>query len=145
PYVAEALYERGWAKQNLKKLDEAIADYEQAATKSRGEVGARARFMIGEIQFEQRQHDEAIKSFIRVMYGYGGENAPEEVKKWQGTAGYEAGRCAEVQIQSAPDAQRRAKFLQDAKTYYLYVTEKHGQHKMAAQAKERLAALAKVN
>ena len=40
-YLPEALYERGWAKQNLKKLDEAVADYEQAATQSRGEVGAR--------------------------------------------------------------------------------------------------------
>lgn len=143
PYLAEALYERGWAKQNLKNLDEAIADYEQAATKSRGEVGARARFMIGEIQFERKQHDEAIKSYLRVMYGYGGENASQDVKKWQASAGYEAGRCAEVQLQNAKDTQR-AKLLQDAKTYYTFVAEKHTQHKMAAQAKERLAALAKL-
>ena len=74
-YVAEALYERGWAKQNLKEIEAAVADYEQAATKSRSEVGARARFMIGEIQFERKEHDAAVKSFLRAMYGYGGDSA----------------------------------------------------------------------
>ena len=143
-YLEEALYERGWAKQNLKKLDEAIADYEQAATKSRGEVGARARFMIGEIQFERKEHDLAVKSFLRVMYGFGGENAPEAVKSWQGSAGYEAGRCAEVQVQNASGPQQKAKLIQDAKTYYAFVAEKHATHKLANQAKERLAALAKL-
>lgn len=142
-YVPEALYERGWAKQNLKRLDDAIADYEQAA-KSRADVGARARFMIGEIQFERKQHDEAIKSFLRVMYGYGGEQAPAGVKNWQGSAGFEAGRCAEVQIQSAQDSQQKLKLIQDAKTYYSFVAEKHANHKLAGQAKERLAALAKL-
>ena len=142
-YVAEALYERGWAKQNLKRLDDAIADFEQAA-KSRADVGARARFMIGEIQFERKQHDEAIKSFLRVMYGYGGEQAPAAVKNWQGSAGFEAGRCAEVQIQNAQDSQQKLKLIQDAKTYYSFVAEKHPNHKLAVQAKDRLAALAKL-
>lgn len=143
-YVPEALYERGWAKQNLKKHDEALADYDQAATRSRGEVGARARFMIGEIQFERQEHETAIKSFLRVMYGYGGENAPEAVKAWQGSAGFEAGRCAEVQIQGASDPRGKARFIQDAKTYYTFVAEKHPQHSLAVKAKERLAALAKL-
>jgi outer membrane protein assembly factor BamD (BamD/ComL family) len=141
-YVAEALYERGWAKQNLKELDGAVADYEQAANKSRGDVGARARFMIGEIQFERQEHDAAVKSFLRVMYGYGGDSAPDAVKSWQGSAGYEAGRCAEVQIQGARDPQQKAKLIQDARTYYTFVVEKHANHKLANQAKERLAALA---
>ena len=69
---------------------------------------------------------------------------PEAVKNWQGSAGYEAGRCAEVQIQNARDPQQKAKLLQDAKTYYTFVAEKHATHKLANQAKERLAALAKV-
>ncbi|MGE0761254.1 MAG: tol-pal system YbgF family protein, partial [Pirellulaceae bacterium] len=143
-YLAEALYERGWAKQNLQKLDEAVADYELAAARSRGEVGARARFMIGEIQFERRQHVDAVNSFLRVMYGFGGEKANPDVKNWQGTAGFEAGRCVELQLQTAQDPQQRAKLLEDARTYYRYVAERHPNHRLAAQARERTAELAKL-
>jgi TolA-binding protein len=143
-YLPEAIYERGWARQNLNQLDEALADYESAAGKSRGEVGARARFMIGQIQFERKQHDEAVKSFLRVMYGFGGENAADEVKKWQATAGFEAGRCAEVQLRAARDPQQKAKLLQDARTYYRFVTERHASHSLAGQAQARLAALSKL-
>ncbi len=143
-YVAEALYERGWAKQNLKKLDDALVDYERAAAKSRGEVGARARYMIGKIQFERKEHAAAVTSFLRVMYGYGGDSASEAVKSWQGAAGYEAGRCVEVQIQNTRDPQQKAKLIQDARTYYTFVAEKHAMHKLADEAKVRRAALLKL-
>jgi TolA-binding protein len=89
--------------------------------------------MMGEVQFERKQHEEASRSFLRVMYGYGGENAAKEVKHWQAMAGYEAGRCAEVQKQTA-----------NAKKYYAYVVQRFGQHELAAKAKERLDALNKL-
>ena len=104
PYLAEALGKRGWAKQQLGKLDDALADYEEASARSRGEAGAHARFLIGELQFERKEYGEAIKNFQRVMYGYGAENAPPEVQHWQAMAGYEAGRCVEVQITQTQDA-----------------------------------------
>ena len=100
---------------------------------SRGEAGAYAQYLIGEIQFERKQHGEAIRSFLRVMYGYGGESAPKEVQHWQAMAGFEAGRCAEVQKQIA-----------DAKKYYAFVTERFAQHELAPKAKERLDALNKL-
>jgi TolA-binding protein len=143
PYVAEAYYELGWAKQNSGKGADALKDYEQAATMSRGAVGARARFMIGEFHFEQKKYAEAIREFQRAMYGYGGDNSAADVKTWQAKSGYEAARCAEVQIKDAAPA-ARAGLIAEAKKYYQYVIEKHPQDELATQAKERLAELAKL-
>jgi TolA-binding protein len=133
PQLADALGKRGWAKQQLNRLDEALEDYTQAVTASRGEAGAYAQYMIGEIQFDRRQHEEAIRSFLRVMYGYGGENAVPGVKHWQAMAGYEAGRCAEVQKQ-----------VSNAKKYYAFVVQNFGEHEIAPKARERLEALNKL-
>ena len=55
------MYETGWAKQNLGQLADALQDYEAAATKSRDHVGARARFMMGQIHFEKKEFDDAIR------------------------------------------------------------------------------------
>jgi outer membrane protein assembly factor BamD (BamD/ComL family) len=144
PYLAEAIYERGFAKQNLKKLDDAVKDYERAAELSRGEVGARGQFMIGEVLFEQKKFDAAIRAFKRVMYGYGGEQAPDDVKQWQAVAGYEAGRCAEVQIKNASDASAKAKLIADAKSSFSYVVQRHPKHDKVQQAKEQLSKLDKL-
>lgn len=143
PYVAEALYEIGWAKHNLKKSDEALVSFEQAATKSRGAVGARARFMMGELHFEAKRFDDADAEFQRVMFGYGGDAAPDEVKNWQAKAGFEAGRCAEVQIMGAP-ANDKERLLGRAKKAYQYLLDKHANHELTPKAKERLAALVKL-
>jgi TolA-binding protein len=92
PYSDEALYEQGWAQQKLGKTDEALALYEKVIAASGGggsESAARAQFMIGEIQFERKIHDEAVKSFFKVIYGY-------SFPKWQAEATYEAARCFEV-------------------------------------------------
>ncbi len=42
PSAPEALYEFGWALQNLGKLDEAVARYEQVVAKTDREAAARA-------------------------------------------------------------------------------------------------------
>jgi len=145
PQLAEALYERGWARQNLRQLDEALRDYERAASISRGEVGARARFMIGEVQFDRKQYAEAVNSFRRVMYGFGGETASPDVKQWQATAGYEAGRCVEVQIKDANSPKQRAKAIEDAKRFFRFVVEKHVGHRLAEKARQRLTELSKLS
>jgi TolA-binding protein len=143
PYLAEAFYERGFAKQNLKQADTAMKDYEQAVELSRGEVGARGQFMIGEVLFEQKKFAAAIRAFKRVMYGFGGEKAADKVKQWQAVAGYEAGRCAEVQINNAA-AEARPKLIADAKSSFSYVIQRHAKHDKAQQAKEQLNKLTKL-
>jgi tetratricopeptide (TPR) repeat protein len=144
PYLAETYYELGWAKQNQNKLEDALKDYAQAIQKSRGHVGARAQFMIGQVHFAQKKFPEAVRAFKRVMYGYGDRNSAEPVKEWQAMCAYEAGRCAEVQIKNESDAARKAKLIQDAITNYQYVVDRHPQHERAKTAQERIAALSKL-
>ncbi|MDX1944560.1 MAG: tetratricopeptide repeat protein, partial [Pirellulaceae bacterium] len=144
PLVAEAHYEIGYAQENSNQPDEALQSYEQAATLSRDQVGARARFMMGELYFGQKKYDEATREFQRAMFGFGGEAATPETKNWQAKSGYEAGRCAEVQIATAKDAAAKAKQIADAKRFYTFVTEKHAAHELAAEAAKRLAALGKL-
>jgi len=144
PLLSEALYELGWAKQNAGQTAEALADYEAAAGKSRDHVGARARFMMGELYFQEKKYDEAAREFQRAMFGFGGEQATAETKNWQAKSGYEAGRIAEVQIAAAKDAAAKKKLIADAKRFYTFVVEKHAGHELAAEAKKRLEALSKL-
>ena len=83
PYATEAVYERGWALQNSGRPDEARQCYQQVAELSRGELGARSRFMLGELYFGQKDFDNAIREFTLLIYGYGGDAASDEVKLWQ--------------------------------------------------------------
>jgi cellulose synthase operon protein C len=87
----EAIYEEGWALQNTGKLDDALIRYEKitAEDKDNLEVAAKARFMIGEIYFEKKDHPKAIIQFFLVAKGYG-------YPQWQANAYYEAARCFEV-------------------------------------------------
>lgn len=142
-YLPEAYCELGRAKQNSGKEADAMQDYEKAASLSRGEVGARARFMTGELTFGQKKFDEAFRHFQRAMFGYGGEAATPETKKWQAKAGFEAARCAEVQIKDA-QGPARAELLKQAQQAYQYVIDKHPQDELAAQAKTRLQELSKL-
>jgi TolA-binding protein len=143
-YITEAQYELGWAKKNQGELDAALKDFELAATHNRGEVGARARFMIGEIYFEKKDFEEASRQYQRAMFGYGGEAAPEDVKNWQAKSGYQAARCAEVMIEGAKDAKQKADAIAQAKRFYTFVVEKHPNHELAAEAQKRLDILSKL-
>lgn len=91
PYAIEAVYEQGVALKSLSKPAEAQALFEKviAQSKDADEFAAKAQFMIGEIQLNRKQYDEAVKSFFKVAYGY---SYPE----WQSAATYEAARALEA-------------------------------------------------
>ena len=144
PYLAEARFERGKARNGMGQTAAALADFEQATRESRSVIGAQARFWLGEIQFKMKKYELAIKHYQRVMFGYGGENAPQEIKEVQATAGYECARCAEVQIKGEKNAARKAKLLADAKRWYQYVVAGHAGSRWASEAEKRLAVLAKL-
>ena len=144
PYLAEARFERGKARNGMGQTAAAIADFEQATRESRSVVGAQSRFWLGEIQFKMKKYELAINHYQRVMFGYGGENAPQEIKEVQATAGYECARCAEVQIKEEKNADRKAKLVADAKRWYRYVVARHAGSRWAAEAKKRLAVLAQL-
>ena len=140
-YLPETHYEIGWAQHQLKKFDLALKSYEEAATESRTAVGARARFMMGEVEFQQKKFTQAIRHFQRVMYGFGGAEAAADVKNWQSKAALEAGRCCGVQAQQSKTAADRKKWITDARKYYNYVLQSHPASGEAALAKKRLEAL----
>jgi tetratricopeptide (TPR) repeat protein len=135
-------YEQAFAKQNLKKNDEAVKIYEEVAEDQRNELGARSRFMIGEVYFADRNFAKAISEFQKVMYGYGGTQAPDDIKNWQARSAFEAGRCSEVVI-SDLSGERRRKAADNAKKFYQFIVENHPQHILAKQAAEQIATLSK--
>jgi TolA-binding protein len=123
--LPEALFEQGVAQQNLGRADEALKLYEAVTAKTNREVAARARFMIGEIYFEKKDHAEAVRNFYKVAYGYG---YPE----WQASALYESARCLEV-----------LKKTDQARKDYQEIVTKFSDSDKAPLAKKRLAELSR--
>lgn len=142
PYLPTALYELGFCKQNQGKTEEAITNYTEAST-YRNEVGARARFMLGEVYFSQKDFAKAIPEFQRVMYGFGGDKAPEEIKNWQAKSAFEAARCSEVLLNNLNGTAKK-KVIETAIEFYEFVVKNHAKHELAAQAQNRLGELQKL-
>jgi TolA-binding protein len=91
------------------------------------EAAARARFLIGEIHFADKNHAEAVRHFFKAAFGY-------SHPKWQAAAHYESGRCFEVLKKTA-----------QAIESYREVVEKFPESDKASLAKERLEALQKAS
>lgn len=141
-YLPQVFYETGFAYQQKNDNQQALRYFTQVAEKySRREVGARARFMMGEIHFGEKQFDKAIPEFQRVMFGFGGEEAAEEIKNWQAKSGFEAGRCSELLMQTARTQNAKNESREFATRFYQYVVQKHAGHELAKKSAERLEAL----
>jgi TolA-binding protein len=136
-YRSIAMYELAYAKQNQKKTNEAIQLYSQIAEEFRDEIGARSRFMMGEVLFADREFAKAISEFQKVMYGYNGTQAPSDIKNWQARAAYEAGRCSEVLVGDLT-AERRQKAAEVSIKFYEFVVQNHPDHELAKQAANRI-------
>ena len=130
PRAPEARYAAAWARQNLGRLDDALAGYRAVAEAGRTELAARARLMEGEVLFEQGQHKDAIKAFFKAAYGFGEQQAPASYHPWQAQATYEAARCFEVLRQ--PD---------QAAKLYAELVERYPRSELVAAARKRLDAL----
>ena len=140
-YLPQIFYETGFAYQQLDKSSKAMDFYQEVADNYRNATAARARFMIGEIHFANRDYDKAIPEFQRVMYGFGAEKAPQDIKNWQAKSGFEAGRCSDLLLQNAKTDKAKNKAKKYAKDFYQYVTEKHPNHELAAKSRDRLEKL----
>jgi TolA-binding protein len=143
-YLPQAQYEIAYALQQSGKDQEALAAYAKLAEDQRNEIGARARFMMGEIHFGRSDFINAIPEFQRVMYGYGAEQAPVEIKNWQAKSGFEAGRCSELMMQSVKTNEAKAKTAANAAQFFNYVIQKHPQHELAPKSQERVEVLKKM-
>ncbi len=59
-YKPFALYEQAYSAQNQGQIEKALQIYNQVAENNRSEIGARARFMAGEVFFSQRDYAKAV-------------------------------------------------------------------------------------
>ena len=84
--VHEARYGLAWAHQNLKQSPQARTLYEQITRETETETAAKARFMIGEIDFSEAKYESAIEHFLAVAVGY-------PFKEWRAMGQFEAARC----------------------------------------------------
>jgi TolA-binding protein len=143
PYLATVIYELAFCSQQQNKLEDALKLYSEVASKYRNETAARARFMMGEVYFSQRDFAKAIAEFQRVMYGFGAEKAPEDIKNWQAKSAFEAARCSEVLIDNLK-GEARDKVVEATKEFYQFVVNRHAAHALAAQAQKKLGEISKL-
>ena len=143
PYMGSALYELGYCLQQQNQIEQALRYYSEVADNYRTEIGARARFMMGELYFAQRDFAKAIPQFQRVMYGFGGDRAPDEIKNWQVKSAFEAARCSEILIENLRGS-ARDKVIEAAQEFYGFIVQKHAAHELAARAQSRLGELQKL-
>ena len=151
--ITEALFEQGvsifslgLAKEkagqaNPSELDESLKLFHAAATKARSSVGARARFHMGEVYFQKKMFVDAIRHYQRVIYGYGGENAPDKIKPWQARAGFQAGQASLILANKVNDEDKHQKLIEEGKKYFQFVVEKHPADELTATAEDKLKQL----
>ncbi len=122
PEAAEVQYEMGNVYRGRGDNAKAKEFFSQAA-RSQGLTAAKAQFMIGELQFLEKQYDEAVKSFFRVAYGF---ESPE-LAKVQADATFEAALCLEL-----------LKKPQQAAQLYRELLEKYPESDKAQDARAKL-------
>jgi TolA-binding protein len=86
PWGNEARYGIGWAWQNLKQHDNAVAAYSEVTRRTTAEVAARAQVQIGLCRLEQKRFPEAAQALMVVPLTY-------DYPEWQGQALCEAARA----------------------------------------------------
>jgi TolA-binding protein len=94
PQIAELDYARGRALQGQAppKFEEARTAYQAVIDARRGgELAAMAQFMRGETYFHEKNHEEALREFLKVDVLPSYDDAP----KWQALALLEAGKVYE--------------------------------------------------
>jgi TolA-binding protein len=74
PWVHEARYGVGWARQKQKQFDDAVNWYNQVVNATATELGAKAQLQIGVCRMEQKRFNEATSAFMIVATTY---NYPE--------------------------------------------------------------------
>ncbi len=126
PFAAEASFELARAHHKLDQGERAEELYKKVIERSTSTVGAQARFMLGELYFARKDFRPALQEFSRLMYGYGGKDAPDEIKPWQAKAGLEAGRVLAIQAGEETTVSQRQELVERAKKYLRYVVEQHG-------------------
>ncbi len=141
-FQQDAWLEMGTAHMGLRQSEQALVFYRKAA-ENLGRTGARARCMIGDIHFANKNFDDAGNEFKLVYFGFGGPQAPDDVKPWQAYAIYESARCSFVQVDQAPPS-AKPKLIKDAIQQFEYLINNYPNDKLAPEAKRQLETLKKL-
>ena len=139
PLKWQARFEMAQAWRHQKKTQTSLEAYREVADESRDTTGARARFMLAEVLFGENKLGAALTEFQKLIYGYGGEQAPAATQEWQRKGALEAGRCAASLARQQPD--RRAELLAKAQKYLTFVTTNAPDSEEGRAAKEQLQQL----
>ena len=137
PYFPQIQYEMAVAQQNLGNEAFALQAFEKVVATSRGEIKARAGFMMGELYYAKKEYLNAIREFRKVMFGFE-QNAGEKVRFWQAKAGFEAGQCAGLVAAQKDKLTERQRFVDLAKKFFEYVVTQHPQSEEASAAANQL-------
>ncbi len=127
PHADQITYERAWALHKLSRSEEAKPEFARLASESSDVLAARARFVLGELQFAEQDYQQAVRTFFQVAYGYGGVAAPAEFHEWQSQALFEAARCLEQLRRPQP-----------ARKLYAELIERFPESEKASHARRRL-------
>jgi len=120
---AEARYGLALSYQKQSKLAEARPLAEQVTTETETETAAKARYMVGEIDFQEGKFEDAIEQYLLVAVGY-------PYPEWQARAWFETGRC-QIEL----DNQEKAREA------FQTVVDKHADHALAQEAAKQIQAL----
>ena len=94
--------------------------------------------------FAKKKFQEAENEFKLVYFGFGGPQAPADVKPWQAYAIYEAARCNFVQVESAPE-ELKQKLITDSLSQFEYLVKNYPNDKLAPEAKRQIESLSAVS
>ena len=137
PYLPQIQYEMAVAQQNLGNEAVALQLFKKVVDRSRGEIKARAGFMMGELYYAKKEYLNAIREFRKVMFGFD-QNADGKVRQWQAKAGFEAGQCAGLVAAQEDKPTERQRFIDLAQKFFEYVVAQHPQSKEASAAANQL-------
>jgi len=143
PSQADAWLEIGTAYQALGKTEECLANWGLAKRWGGAKTSARARCLIGDQFFLQRQFDDAISEFKEVFYRYGNDQVSEGVQAWVAYALYETARCYYVQIADA-SAEQKSELIKDAIRNFELLVENYPEDALAPEAQRQLEMLKKI-
>ncbi len=139
-FLPETWFEIGLAHHGLGENEQAIEAWERVVGTFNA-TGARARFMLGETLFGQKKFDEAVQQFKLVIFGYGGDLATDQVKKWQANSAYEAARCNFVRISTTTDAALKQSLIDEATKMFQMVVDKYPDSSFVEDSRKNLNTL----
>lgn len=135
----QAKFEIAQALKELNRSAEAAAEFAEVADHQRDVLGAEARYQLGALLLADGKHSQAAREFQRLMYGFGGQDAPQEIRTWQLKSGLEAGQCAQIVADAAKTDAERKEWHERATKCFQFVVEASPESPEAKLAKEKMS------